>query len=443
MGRTTKPRGLSWRHRTVVFTVLIGLTAGALAVGGDVATAQQTRKNAVTLTFAAQATGTVIAFKALAANYERAHPDVTINVVGYPVQDYGVNLLAQFRGGQGPDLLYGAPGTGNPHGLINFAKAGYLADLTNLPFVKRLPTNAVPILGIGNKIYAYPLDVSTFGGVYNIQLFNQLGLKFPKNWADVLNLCKQVKSQGKYMFAVSGLVSGTQILTIAGDFVYGPNPTWNVDRAAGKVTFAGSPGWHNALQAWVDMDNAGCFQPGAAGYSLNASQALVATGQAVAWPGVSNVIGAIQPLNPSVSIGVFPIPGPTAKETRYIVGYGNAVGVNAKSPNLATALDFVKFIGRSGQSTIYPNVLGNMSVLQAVGAAKTGKVVLKNGKVWPRYAQWGALIKAGKTVQIPFVPWPNGQIYADLTSGAAGLLAHSTTVDDLLKQLDKDYALGG
>lgn len=427
--------------------LLVLVTLAALAFGAAVppigGAAQHTRKADVTLTFAAQATATVIAFQALAANYERLHPNVKINVVGFPVQDYGVNMQAQFRGGNGPDMLYGAPGTGNPHGLINFAKAGYLADLTKLPFVNRLPANAKPVLGIGTKIYAYPLDVSTFGGVYNIELFNQLGLKLPKNWADVLNLCTQVKAKGKYMFSVSGLVSGTQILTIAGDYVYGPQPNWNALRAAGKVTFAGSPGWHNALQAFVNMDNAGCFQPGAAGYSLGASQALVANGEAVAWPGVSNVIGAIQKLNPKVTLGVFPIPGPTAKQTKYIVGYGNAVGVNAKSPNLATALDFLKFMGRSGQSTIYPNLIGNMSVLQAAQAAKTGKVLLKHGAVSPRYAPWGPLIKAGKTVQIPFVPWPNGQIYSDLTSGTAGLLAHSTTIDAVLQQMDKDYNLGG
>lgn len=427
--------------RTLVVIGVLALGCAVLPIGG--AAAQQKKKADVTLTFAAQATATVAAFQALAANYERANPNVKINVVGFPTQDYGVNMQAQFRGGNGPDLMYGAPGTGNPHGLNNFGKAGYLADLSKLPFVKRLPANAKPLLGIGKKVYAFPLDVSTFGGVYNIQLFNELGLKFPKNWAGVLNLCKQVKAKGKYMFAISGLVSGTQILTVAANFVYGPKPNWNALRAAGKVTFAGSPEWRRALQAWVDMDDAGCFQPGAAGYSLNASQALVANGQAVAWPGVSNVIGAIQKINTDVSYGIFPIPGPTAKQTKYIVGYGNGVGVNAKSPNLATALDFVKFMGRSGQSTIYPNLLGNMSVIQAAQAAKTGKVVDKHGKVWPRYALWGSLIKAGKTMQLPNAPWPNGQIYADLTSGAAGLLAHSTTIDAVLQQMDKDYNLGG
>ncbi len=444
MEPTTAQWRSRFRHRTFALLAIVGLFAVvSLAVGGSVATAQKSKKAAIELKFAAQATATVTAFQALAANYTKAHPDVHITVVGYPVQDYGPALQAQFRGGQGPDLMYGAPGTGNPHGLINFAKAGYLADLSALPFVKRLPANAKPVMGIGNKTYAFPLDVSTFGGVYNIQVFNQLGLKFPKNWADVLKMCDQAKAKGKYLFAITGLVSGTQILTLAGDYVYGPNPNWNADRLAGKTTFAGTPGWRNALRAWVDLNNHGCFQPGAAGYSLAASQALVAKGDAVAWLGVSNVIGAIQPLNPGMSIGVFPVPGPNAKQTRYIVGYGNAVGVNKKSSNLATALDFVKFMGREGQGRIYPNVIGNLSVIQASQAAKTGKILDKHGKPWTRYTGWGALIKGGKTVQIPFVPWPNGQVYADLTSGAAGLLAGSTTIDQVLKRMDDDWNLSG
>ncbi len=439
MAPTTKRR---WRRRTLAVITIVGLVAVAsLVAGGNVATAKQTKKAAIELKLGAQATGTVTAFKALADNYMRANPDVEITVVGYPVQDYGAALQAQLRGGQGPDLFYGAPGTGNPHGLINFAKAGYLADLTSLPFAKRMPANAKAVLGIGNKTYAMPLDVSIFGGVYNIEVFNQLGLKFPKNWADVLKLCDQAKAKGKYMFAATGLVSGTQVLTVVSNFVYGPNPNWNADRLAGKTTFAGTPGWRKGLQAWVDMNDRGCFQPGAAGYSLNASQALVARGEAVAWPGVSNVIGAIQALNPAMTIGVFPMPGPNAKENRMIVGYGNAIGVNKASPNLKTALDFVKFIGREGQSRIYPNVLGNITVLQGVQAAKTGQILKKDGKPWTRYAGWGPLIKAGLTVQTPFVPWPNGQIYSDLTSGAAGLLAGSTTIDEVLARMDKDWSL--
>jgi hypothetical protein len=68
-------------------------------------------------------------------------------------------------------------------------------------------------------------------------------------------------------------------------------------------------------------------------------------------------------------------------------------------------------------------------------------VLGKDGKPWFRYNGWGPLIKAGKTVQTPFVPWPNGQIYADLTSGAAGLLAGSTTIDEVLARLDRDWDL--
>jgi raffinose/stachyose/melibiose transport system substrate-binding protein len=248
-------------------------------------------------------------------------------------------------------------------------------------------------------------------------------------------MCDQAKAKDKVMFAISGLVSGTQILTVVAPFVYGPNPNWNAQRAAGKTTFASSPGWRRAMQAWISMNRRGCFQTGASGYSLGASQALVAQGEAVSWLGVSNVIGAIQPLNPSMPIGVFPVPGP---KPRHIVGYGNAVGVNKASPNLETALDFVKFMGSKGQAKVYPGLIGNMTVPQFSAAFKTGKI-LQKGKPWARYRGWGPLIKADKTVQIVNLPWPNGQVYADLTTGAAGLLAGSASVNDVLSRMDRSY----
>ena len=47
--------------------------------------------------------------------------------------------------------------------------------------------------------------------------------------------------------------------------VYGKDKHWAGELRAGKVTFDGTPGWHQALQEFIDMNNAGCFQPGATG----------------------------------------------------------------------------------------------------------------------------------------------------------------------------------
>ena len=52
---------------------------------------------------------------------------------------------------------------------------------------------------------------------------------------------------------------------IAAATVYGPDPHWSAKLRAGTVSFDGSPGWHQALQRFIEMNDAGCFEPGMAG----------------------------------------------------------------------------------------------------------------------------------------------------------------------------------
>ena len=46
------------------------------------------------------------------------------------------------------------------------------------------------------------------------------------------------------------------------------------------MTFEGTPGWHQALQEFVDMNNAGCFQPGPGGDDRPSGDAIFAQGRA-------------------------------------------------------------------------------------------------------------------------------------------------------------------
>ncbi len=60
--------------------------------------------------------------------------------------------------------------------------------------------------------------------------------------------------------------------------MYGKDKHWAAELRAGKVTFDGTPGWHQALQEFVDMNDAGCFEPGAAGTTAASAAGAVRTG---------------------------------------------------------------------------------------------------------------------------------------------------------------------
>ena len=57
---------------------------------------------------------------------------------------------------------------------------------------------------------------------------------------------------------------------IAATRVYAETPDWNEQRAAGDTTFADSEGWEDTLQTIIDLNDGGCFQPGAEGGGFDA-----------------------------------------------------------------------------------------------------------------------------------------------------------------------------
>src|SRR5262249_34499723 len=142
---------------------------------------------------------------------------------------------------------------------------------------------------------------SLYGVYTNDDLFRKLGLKIPRTFPQLLDVCRKAKAAGTTAYLLPGatgpamapLVTGLAIAT-----VYGKDAHWAVKLRAGAVTFEGTPGWHQALQQLVDMNNAGCFQPGAAGTTNPSALAQFAQGQALMYPAGSGQKGMIAAANP-------------------------------------------------------------------------------------------------------------------------------------------------
>ena len=89
----------------------------------------------------------------------------------------------------------------------------------------------------------------------------------------MLTACAAAKAKGKSLFGLAGSIpANTSILAheIATSTVYGPDPKWNAERNAGKVKFATTQGWTDALDAVKTLYDKGCFQPGAGGAGFDA-----------------------------------------------------------------------------------------------------------------------------------------------------------------------------
>jgi len=413
---------------------LIGVITAALALALTVglSTAAAARKATVTIRVSAQSGSQEAPFNAVVANFEKAYPNIKVKMEFYPIATYGPAIYTQFQAGNAADVVYGSPGTGNANSLLPLGSAGHLLDLSKRKWVKRVPGGSSrQLFWVGKKLYAAPIDATAVGLIYTPSVFNGAGLKIPKTWSQLLSYCAQAKAKGLVGVNISGANpqnTGITAMALSANDVYARDPTWDAKRAAGKVTFQGTPGWHKALQRIIDMKNAGCYADGAAARSTPASQQDWGAGHIAGYAGPGNAIAGLTAVAPQYPAKMFPFPADKASDTHVVLAYGNALGVNAHSaPDVRKAsLTFIDFIEREGQDRLLANKQGNPSLVQVATLQKLPSTV----------ADMAPLFKAKRTRPLSNFFWPAAQVYTNLSVGVQGLLTGQSSIDDVLKSMD-------
>jgi raffinose/stachyose/melibiose transport system substrate-binding protein len=123
----------------------------------------------------------------------------------------------------------------------------------------------------------------------------------PQTFPQLVDLCRQAKAAGTVALIWAGgnavaLSLFVQDLAVA--TVYGTDRRWTTKQKAGSVTFDGSTGWHQALQELIDMNGAGCFEPGVAGAVGTSGDAEFAQGQGLMMAGLPSDKGLIDAAGP-------------------------------------------------------------------------------------------------------------------------------------------------
>ncbi|MFF2050289.1 ABC transporter substrate-binding protein [Leifsonia sp. NPDC058194] len=364
---------------------------------------------------------------ALIKAFEQEHPKVKINVTYLPANSITQTILTQLRGGNGPDVFYSNGGSGQTTSVQPLAKAGQLASFDSA-WTKDIPKAAESLYLYKDKVYGLPLAQVAVGIVYNSTVFDSLGIQVPKTVDDLLDACSVAKKDGKSIMTVAaaaGQNPGVLGQSIAASYVYSKIPDWNAQRAADKTTFAKTPEWKQALQVVTKMNDAGCFVPGVAGTQTNQAFSQVAETSALTMPGPAGVINAVKAISDKDTLGIFPFPGTSSANTRALVGYTDALVVNAKSKNLAAAKAFVDYVGEPANAKIYTDAVSAISLQDSA-----------KGVVPEDLSNFGPYLKDQKTVSTPNLEWPNGDVYNAFMTGIQGLLTGQQTPEQVLESMD-------
>ncbi|RKR86531.1 multiple sugar transport system substrate-binding protein [Micromonospora pisi] len=357
------------------------------------------------------------------ADFAKKHPDVKVEFVAQPFDQYYTLLGAAIQSGKGPDVIL-------------FNGGGQIRDRADalVPLNEYLSDDKQRLAGWDaftedGKIYAGPVTLQGHPIYYNKELYKKAGLDPASpatTWTDFVADCAAIAKAGAKCFALgnkegagiqfwlSALASGTLTAQEYDDWVAGKRD-WN------------SPNVKRVFELWKEAGDAGMNNDGANSTAMfNDAFALFQSGKAAHVIGLMSDVGHWKDFNEFLkaeNLGVMNAPVVTAGTTPslpYDGGIGYGVAKWTKDPKVAadlvralTSTDALKAFyadaGAIAADTTIDVSQGGPAVATIVSAIKSGKPALH-------------VALSSKTLDLM------GRLSQQLLSG-------SITVDEVVKQL--------
>lgn len=323
-----------------------------------------------TLNFWSWRTEDVAAYEKFIAAFNAENPDINVVFTPYLNTEYNTILATAMQGGGGPDIVhlraYG--------GMEPLAQAGLLVRLDDkIPALADFDPGV--LLGATNRsdggVYGVPFALQTVQVLYNIDVFESLGLSEPMTWAEFLAVGDALKASGINALA-NGALEPWTLETLFGGV--GPSFYGGTDYftaiTGGNADFT-DPRFSAALERMVAL------QPYLAenymGVGYTDMQTLFAFEQAGMLIGGSYELGNLARLNPELRVGSFPVPGDAAGDSAISYYVDGSYGINAASPNQDAALRFIEFLASQEYGQMFTDELQQISAVP--GTAPTSEAL--------------------------------------------------------------------
>jgi raffinose/stachyose/melibiose transport system substrate-binding protein len=413
-------------------SVVAALASAVFVLGVGASEARPARSDQVTISMVALLNHKT-AYDVVISNFERWYPNITVDVT-YVAGSIALYQLetTELQAGNAPDVLTTTVGgCGTPIAVCVLARAGDLAPMLRAPWTKWSPRLLTSLDKHGPVLYAFTPAFSVFGVFTDNALFARLGLTVPQTFSQLLAVCQKAHAAGTYAMQLGGLnptAVVNLIFALAVGTLYGHDKDWNSQLRAGTVSFDGTPGWHQALQEFIDMYNNACFEPGFTG---TATPPEFAQGQALMNP----LTSSLKPIDPApFSYSFYPFPGGTsASQIRTWVNPLASLSINAQaSPQAqAAAQTFIDFIARPDQDELFALTLGALTPFE-----------LLKGQAPPFMSPVAPSLKGHEWVLNPSGAWWNPNVLLTLENDAIGLVTGQSTVDGILQAMDAAWKQG-
>jgi multiple sugar transport system substrate-binding protein len=356
-------------RRIAAAVALIGaLMLVAAAVAGG---AHRSSPTKLTIWVGWSAGHELTSFKKLAADYDKAHPEITLQVVG-GVDDN--KIVAAIRSGTAPDVV----SSFNSYNVGNYCGSGGWIDLTSLLKKDNIDPSIFPpapryYTQYGGKRCALPLLADDYGLYYNKAMFKAAGIARPPRTiseltADAKKLTVR-NSDGSIKIAgidpILGFYEnvperwitsyGGKWTDSKGHAILGKDPAW-----------AKWAKWHKSLIDWYGYKKLVRFQAGL-GDEFSASQAFEAGKLAMNLDGEWRV-AFIAHEHPELQYGTAPMAVDDAHPRLYGSGYinGTIIGIPRGAKHLDQSWALVKYLTTNNHFLAqFSNLIRNVPTTKA------------------------------------------------------------------------------
>lgn len=286
------------------------------------------------------------------ARFEADNPDVTVNAVAYPNDDFKTKFAVGFGTPSGPDVFH----TWGGGEFQTFVDGGQVVDLTDFVEENNLEESmGEGPLGAGkinDKQYAVPTIFDMSMVWYNKQIFADLGLTPPTTWDEFLAVITATKDAGLIPIAMANSTQWpgshwwSEMVTLA----CGPDMIPNI--AAGEEGYDfEDPCFVEAGERIQELVEAGAFNEGFNGldYDSGESRVLFWSGQAAMNHMGGWTISSAETEAPEMleNMDFFLVPawdGAVGTSDMLTGGIGQAWGVTKDNRNLEASLELLKYL---------------------------------------------------------------------------------------------------
>jgi raffinose/stachyose/melibiose transport system substrate-binding protein len=305
----------------------------------------------------------VATFDGLIEQFEAENPE--IDIVQNNVPNSAAVLRTRLVKNDVPELM-SLNGDGGTYG--DLALAEVFRDFTGDPALEDVSAASLEVLdGLGHvegEINGVPLANNADGIIYNVDVFEELGLSVPTTWDKLIEVAEEIEAAGLVPFYHTWKDAWTALPPfnpLAQNIP--PEDFWEL-RVADETTF--SEEYPEVAERLLELKQYGPEDPFR--FDYNTGNRAIADGEAVMYLQGIWAIPTIRSINPDVNLGVFPFPTTNDVERNRLV---SGVDILLTMPREATehedeALTFIQWMMQPGPAKQYADEQVHFSAVEGV-----------------------------------------------------------------------------